>query len=215
MESIIAALISAVASVIVALISKKSAASETNNTPVATGARKRSKVVWSGKKQWRIAILLLIAWLLLSPPLIHWDIVGINLFVIVAVTVVISFVWPIKPLAASAIVLILHPVNFAMEPLAKGLRGMNPQGRLEPSKIALLLSIFLGNAILAAFLCAWRGKATVLPPDRQDKSVGFGAGQGQSSDSLSHELDRLGSLRAQGVITEEEFQKAKAKVLNA
>jgi hypothetical protein len=213
MESIIAALISAVASVIVAVISRNSPTSEKNTTPEGGGVRTEAAVTLTGKKQWMIALSILVPWLLLSPPLIQWDFAGLNVFVIMAVTLAISFAWPIKPLAAAAIVLILHPISFAMEPIAKGLRGMNPQGRLEPSKIIFLLSIFIGNAILAAVLCSWRRRARV-PLSRVTKSVGFVEGRPPTFDSLSNELDKLGKLRAQGVISEEEFQRAKAKVLS-
>jgi hypothetical protein len=211
MESIIAALISAVASVIVAVISRNSPTSEKHVTPEGSGVRTNVAITSTGKKQWMIALSILVPWLLLSPPLIHWDLAGLNVFVILAVTLVIAFAWPIKPLAAAAIVLILHPISFAMEPIAKGLRGMNPQGRLEPSKIVFLLSLFIGNAILAALLCAWRGRAKVSP--KETKSVAAAVATPPPIDSLSSELDKLGQLRAQGMISEEEFQRAKAKVL--
>src|SRR5690242_15144697 len=112
MESIIAALISAVASVIVAVISRNSPTSEKNTTPEGSGVRTKAAVTSTGKKQWVIALSILVPWLLVSPPLIHWDLAGLNVFVILAVTLVIAFAWPIKPLAAAAIVLILHPISF-------------------------------------------------------------------------------------------------------
>jgi hypothetical protein len=213
MEQVIAAIISAVASVIVALLSKSSATSEARSAFVGDQAKDKLGFSSTAKKRWMIVLALLVPWLLLSPPLIHWDIVGLNMFVILAVTLVVSFAWPIKPLAAVAIVLILHPISFVMEPIAKGLRGMNPNGRLEQSKIVFLVSIFLGNAIVAGILCAWRGRAKTAQSEI-GRPVEVAADKQQRVDSLANELDKLGNLRAQGVISEDEFQKAKLKVLN-
>lgn len=212
MESIIASLISAIASVIVAVISKSTASPEKTSTPIQSRVDRSPASSYSGKKQWRISLALLVPWLLLSPPLIQWDLAGINLYLILAVTLAISFVWPIKPLPAAAIVLILHPLSFAMEPIAKGLRGMNPHGRIDSSKVIFLVTVFLGNAVVAGILCAWRGKAKVTAT-QMSIPAGPVAEKPRAVDSLSQELDKLGSLRAQGILSEEEFQKAKAKVL--
>ena len=224
MEQIVAAIISAVASVIVALIGQKAASAGETAAPSVPSASKTERVP-SRKKPWMVMLFVLVPWILVTPPLIHWDFVSVNMFVIVVVTLIASALWPIRPLGAAAIVLGLHPLNFLMEPVAKGIRGMSMAGRFETSKVVLLLSIFLGNAVIAAGLCAWREKKVAVSgvsgrtagqfiepksqsaPDVKPQSAAFG--------SLVHDLERLTALHTQGQLSDEEFLKAKQRLLSS
>ncbi len=226
MEQIVAALISAVASVLVALIGRKTS-TESADGAASSNVRSASKAnrVPSGKRPWTVMLFILVPWILVTPPLIHWDFVGVNMFVIVVVTLITSAIWPIRPLGAAAIVLGLHPLNFLMEPVAKGMRGMSMAGRFETSKVVLLLSIFLGNAAIAAGLCAWRTKkvAVTAISDRQmEQSMDIESQRPPDieshkapSGSLVHDLERLTALHTQGQLSDEEFLKAKQRLLSS
>lgn len=148
--SIIAAIISIIGSIIVALIGRIPI-SRHDKSKIRISARYR------GKKPWLIIMSVLVLWLLLSPPLIHWDWGGINFFLIPIVTLLASVIWPIKPFSAASTVLILYPFNFLMEPFGKLTSGVSTAGHLEPGYIASVLVMAFINALLAGALCRWRG----------------------------------------------------------
>ncbi len=169
-------------------------------------------------------LTVLVPWILVTPPLIHWDFVSVNMFVIVLVTLITSAIWPIRPLGAAAIVLGLHPLNFLMEPVAKGIRGVNMSTRFEADKVILLLSIFLANAAIAAGLCAWRRRQiattaishpdVVEPTDTKSQSAAEIKSQTAASGSFVQDLERLTALHTQGQLSDEEFLKAKQRLLS-
>jgi hypothetical protein len=219
METIVAAIISAVASVIVALISRGTPPAQTDRTSETSEPSALSP--HSARKGWTILLAVLVPWIVLSPPLIHHDFPGINLFVIVGVTILASAVWPIRPLPAAAIVLALHPVNFFMEPVARMIHHMlGPMSGLDSSKITFLVSIFFANALAVAGICYWRRKSsfampltTSAAPVRKGEEVPQSTSGVHASTSLASELKGLASLHAEGKLSDEEFRRAKERLL--
>jgi len=218
METIVAAIISAIASIVVAWIGRGSAppSAESSSIPTVVSL----PVPRSFSTAWIILLALLIPWIVLTPILIHHDFPGINLFVIAVVTILASIVWPIRPLSAAAIVLGLHPVNFFMEPLAKIVRHMPyPMGGIDNSKAFFLIALFSSNALIVAALCFWRRRSLAARTVPSATSLQRpapnprGAAHPEASASLSAELNALASLHASGKLTDDEFRKAKERLL--
>ncbi len=204
MDSTIAAsLISATASIITAVISSRPRSD-------ARAARKGYSYRQPQKLPWIIIVLLLLVWLGGSPILLHWDIASLNIFVIVMVTLVLAFFFPIRPGAAAATVLILHPANFFSEDLGKFFHGVTPNFPfsssvgVDASTVILLLSIYFANAIVASLLCLWRARVPANEPSAQ------GAGRARP---LADDLERIAVLHSRGILTDEEFQAAKRRLL--
>ena len=202
-STIVASLISAAASIITAIISSRPRSA-------ARAAKKGYSYRQPKKQPWIIALLLLLLWLVGSPILIHWDIAGLNIFVIIIVTLVLAFFFPIRPGAAAAIVLILHPANFFLEDLGKVFHGVTPNFPFSSSvgvdvpKVILLLSIYFANAIVVSLLCLWRGRVRLSEQSAQ------GAGKERR---LADDLERVAVLHSRGILTDEEFQAAKRRIL--
>lgn len=202
-STIVASLISAAASIITAVISSRPGST-------ARAARKGYSYRQPKKQPWVIIIFLLLLWLVGSPVLIHWDIAGLNIFVIIIVTMVLAFFFPIRAGAAAAIVLILHPANFFLEDLGKVFHGVAPNFPFSPSvgvdlpKVALLLSIYFANAIVVSLLCFWRGRVRLSERSTQ------GTGKERR---LADELERIAVLHSRGILTDEEFDAAKRRML--
>jgi len=202
-STIVASLISAAASIITAIISSRPRS--------AAGAARRGYSYLQAKKlPWIITLVLLLLWLVGSPILIHWDIAGLNIFVIVILTSVLAFFFPIRPSAGAAIVLILHPANFFLEDLGKVFQGVTPNFPFSPyvgvdvSKVVLLLSIYFANAIVVSLLCFWRGRIRL-----SEKSA-----QGARKERpIADDLERIAVLHSRGILTDEEFQAAKRRIL--
>ena len=75
-----------------------------------------------------------------------------------------------------------------------------------------MLAFFLylgGTAIMKGFEAKWENKSndSLEDQDYEDNSSG-------NNDKLTDELDKLNQLLKDGVLTEEEFKKAKKKILD-
>jgi hypothetical protein len=205
-STIVASLISAAASIITAIISTR---------PRSTDKASVKGYYYRPVKKlpWIITLFLLIVWLVSSPILIHWDIAGLNIFVIIIVSLVLAFSFPIRPTAAAAIVLILHPVNFFLEDLGKFFHGVSPNFPfsehvgVDISSVILLLSIYFANAIIVSIVCSWRGRVP-LTGHRIESSA-----KKNASHIISEEVERLADLHSRGVLSDEEFRAAKNRIL--
>jgi hypothetical protein len=202
--AILAAIITTAGSVIVALINKASKSS----------AKQRVAVVLpsTNKRIWWITMLILIAWLLISPVAIHWDLGGSNFLLLPVVTLVLAFVKPLRPLSVAAIVLFLYAFNFMMEPLGKVTQNMSTLGHWEAGFVATILAFAGVNALLAGLICLWRSRRLVqLSNLKHEKSTEDGI-QPQSHRTIE-ELEKLTRLRDNGSINESEFQELKKRLL--
>ncbi len=204
-STIVASLISAFASIITTVISLR---------PGASGKPARKGYTYRAPRRapWMVTIALLLVWLVASPVLIHWDIVGLNIFIIIGVTVVLATIVPFRPGMAAAIVLMLHPANFFLEDLGKIAHGVRPNLGFngEVSKVVFLLSIYFANALIVWLLCWWRSRARVAEaiPQSAEPEVGT-----NSAHSMTEDLERLAELHARGNLSAEEFAAAKGRVL--
>jgi len=122
----------------------------------------------------------------------------------------LAFFFPIRPSAAAAIVLILHPANFFLEDLGKVFYGVSPNFPfgsaigVDMPKVILLLSIYFANAIVVSLLCRWRGRVRVTEQSAQR--------QGKER-PLANDLERIAVLHSRGILTDEEFEAAKRRML--
>src|SRR5690349_4755235 len=92
MDQIIAAVISALGSVIVALISKGSAPDSGSAGAAGLPQLAGNRHPPSGRRAWTVSLSLLIPWIIATPPLIHWDFVGVNMLVILIATLITSVI---------------------------------------------------------------------------------------------------------------------------
>ena len=208
--SIIGALISAAASIVVALIGKSTSARSTRRGKLQRAYTTPSR----NKRIWIITVSVLSLWILLSPPLIHWDWGGLNFFLLPIVTLSLSAVCPIKPSSAAATVLVLYPINFLMEPLAKSLQGISAANHADPVSIAILLGFAFVNAIGSWALARWRrrGFTESMEPTVEVETIPSQSHLGGSS--LADEIAKLEKLHESGVLSDDEFQKAKKRLLD-
>lgn len=206
--SVIAALISAAASILVTLIGKSP------RGPTKRSAEPLSvySVPARNKRAWIFVITILSIWLVSSPVLIHWDWGGMNFFLLPIVTLILSAVRPIKPSWAAAVVLILYPINFLMEPLGWWVADIS--GGYTSSGIAILLGLAFVNALGAWALARWRAKVFVEVLESAKQSGKGPTITTQSSSSLADELAKLNQLYKSGALSDDEFQTAKKRLLD-
>jgi hypothetical protein len=209
--SIVTAFISAAASVIVALIGKSSPARARRR-----GEPQRVYIIPStNKRVWITSILILSLWLLLSPTLIHWDLAGSNFFLIFIVTLVLSYIWPIRPWGAAAVVLMLYSVNFFMEPLGWWVHGISIS--FNPNDLGyflLVLGLGFVNTVGSWSLARWRGRKFAEIAEAETKAETTGTESHPITTLLADEIAKLSKLRESGALSDEEFQKAKNKLLH-
>jgi len=204
-SSIIAALITAIASIVVALIGKS-----------APGSKKQIHEALSfrygGSKTWVVVIVALVLWILVSVVFISERLGVLNWFLIAIVTLLLSVVAPIRPMYAAAVVLILYSENFFMHDVHILLGGRYYR---SPDYLAVLegaLAAGFAVALVVGLLCRWRGRiahaagVSVSEPEQDSPQI---------SVLLGDELSKLARLHEAGALTDEEFQKAKNRVLGA
>lgn len=203
--AILAAIITTVGSVIVALINQASKGSAKQRAAVSLPS--------ANKRIWWITLLILMAWLLISPVAIHWDWGGMNFLLLPVVTLVLAFVKPVRPLSVAAIVLFLYAFNFMMEPLGKVTQKISTSNHWEAGLVGTFLAFAGANALLAGLICRWRSRRSVQQSDlKREKSSEDGI-QPQSHKTIE-ELEKLARLKDNGSLTEVEFQELKKRLLN-
>jgi len=201
-DSIVAALISAVSSVLIAYISKGKISKSPEKAGIYNVPNWRSKV-------WIIVLSMLLIWLALSPALIHHDLAGTNFFVIMFVTFVLALAAPIKPINSASIVLALYASNYVLGPLSNRLAGSRYDARYEVSLegVLVFIGIAFANALIIYGVCALFARRAV------SKNSSILNDVNTDDLSLTSELERLGQLHEDGVLDTKEFKQAKAKLL--
>ena len=77
---------------------------------------------------------------------------------------------------------------------------------------ALAFVIYLGgSAIMKGFRAKVENKPNIIESEDKEELTEFS----DNSDKLSSELNKLNDLKKSGVLTEEEFEKAKRKILES
>jgi hypothetical protein len=202
-STIVASLISAAASIIVALLSKggaqTSAPGRRSSTP-AYAIPKRNRVIWI------IAVCILMYRMGYAALFLHWDEAGMGVLAIPLVMWILSAVFPIQPSSAAAVTLFLFPFAFSAEPIGKWRRGINFENHFEPSVVGAFVSIAFGTAFIAWLIARWRARSYwIANLDEQ---------QPTSSSTLAKGLSELAELHRTGVLSDEEFTRAKNKLLS-
>lgn len=174
--------------------------------------------------KWFRVVLVLIAWVVMSPILIHHDFSGINIFALPVVTVIAAMIWPIGGIKAMAWVFALHALNSVAEPIARIATGYeyDPFGGYRVQHIVLFSSFAVGNAIVVGLVSYWRlrrlaRKAELKPAvDVNTTSADVRhshSGKRPTEPDFVGQLGKLAELHEKGDITDEEYQQAKERVL--
>ena len=219
MEQVFAALITAAASVVVALISSK-AGERANANPRKPSVNRNEGTPRRNAKGWYFGLGLLMVWLVLSPALLHHDLGGINYFLIPVVVAVLSLAFPIPPLRAAWMSMAVYAANYVVGPLSNRLAGSIYDIKFfVPSRSGLLILFGLGfgGAALAALICYLRLRKKPMHETTSDNSAKDSRPEAdpQPDQSLPGQLARLAAMRADGALTREEFDAAKRKLLSA
>lgn len=205
-DPIIAALISASASITVAVISKTLGTPSSTRTPAQVFTRTQTRPWWP-------TLAALGLWLLISPAAIHHDIAGQNFLVIPVVLVLLALWRPRSPLTGAWVTLAAVSANFVLGPLSNRLAGATNDTAFAPDqdKLPLLVAIILGSTLLVALAC-WIGLRRISP--RADQSAPHPTTPPASSTDVVGGLERLAKLRSDGLLSEDEFQAAKKALLH-
>jgi len=222
--SVLGALISAGASILIAILNKKTSSSEGARAPKPRSARSSGRetssssetyveVQWPSPKAWYVTFGVLLVWMALTPALIHHDLAGTNFFLIPVVAVILALAVPIAPLKAAWLCFAMFAANFVVGPLSNRLHGSmydtsfigsGPPGEAR-RVLTFILSLATGTAAVAWLICFLRLKY------RRDGAVEHSK---RASTGLASELEKLTQLRTSGVLSEVEFQQAKAQLLS-
>jgi hypothetical protein len=198
MESIVAAIVSAVASIVVALINRERSAKQTSTVPVALIQEQKR-----GSRAWLFAVLGTVVWAVVASRLTNrGDLLEINFFVLIPiVSIVAAYVCSPQPLAAASGVFAIHAVNAGLMSVSR-IRGFMIA---SASDTLLLLLAFTVNAVLAALAARWAKRG-------QRRSAQLAGGEVHPS-STTDQLTQLARLRTDGLLTDDEYIKAKNKLL--
>jgi hypothetical protein len=141
---------------------------------------------------------------------VHHDFAGSNFLFIPIMVIPLALIVPLRPLKAAWMSLALFAANFILGPMSNRIHG----SRYDTSfiggtpgggqKLAFLLSLAGATAAVTAAICFLRLKF------RKQSVVGSTA---PVSSGLASELERLAQLRTSGALSEDEFQRAKDKLL--
>ena len=203
--TVAAALISALASIISAYIATRNKSQDTKVPEVET-----SKEVASISLKGNIVIwitVMILGWIiaLTLGVFVHHDLSAlVSYFGINAICFVLAYFKPLRPFFALALNFLVFPATLAAEPVSKWLEGRSSTSRFD-FELTPLLGYVLIPAIIVWFINN-QGLKRVIPIDDSNEN--------DTSLGISEELTRLSELHKQGKLTDEEFTKAKQKLLS-
>jgi hypothetical protein len=207
MEGIAAAIISAIASIVVAVI---------NQHYAATSRRHRTAKIdvpdIPGPSLWAVSVAMVVVWVLVAPHLTRDpNLLTFSFFVAVPLaTLVLAYLTAPPPLLAASGVFAIHAVNAGVMSFST-VPGFI-LGSRSGSDVTLLLGAFALNAVLAAFVAKWRRRGASRRAEHVASPRAPEIGSPAASD-LTERLATLSKLRDEGNLTEEEFSAAKRKLL--
>jgi hypothetical protein len=194
------AIISAAASVVVAIIGKIG-----NEKPVETGAASSRPGV--AIRPWMMTSAALSLWFL-ATAFIWPQFAKDNFLLIPPVMVALVLVRPIWPLAASLVTAGLFAGNVSAILLSNGFaHKMDPQPVIHSLPTFLLFAC--GWALLAYVLSVWRSRVTITRTVPALRTVARAKGRNRSSDT---DLQKLARLYCRGNLSTDEFLCAKAAI---
>ena len=204
-DTILAALIGATSSIVVALVGRRPADGTRLESRSAPGHQLPPLA-------WVVTLAILAVWLLISPGAIHHDLSGTNFFLIPIVLFFLAIVKPIRPLTAGWVSLAIYSANFILGPLGNRLVGSRHDTGLDPANIwPMFLIGFVAAAIVAA-VCALRLRQR--HPTLQKAASPITQEEIQPTGSaLTAALERLVALHSDGKLSDDEFRTAKERLL--
>jgi hypothetical protein len=198
-STIVAALISAISSIVVAILGSASSAGKTN-------PESRLAIPNRNRKIWVVSSIVLLSWTIYAALFLHWDLAEMSVLLIPVVVLVCSLAFPVKPTTASATALFLFPFAFAAEPIGKWKRGMIFDNHFEPTAIAVYVAIAFGTAFVAWLINRYRIRSFRVSTAVEEQS--------ELNSSLAKEIADMAKLHREGILSDEEFKKAKSKLLS-
>ncbi|WP_347331721.1 SHOCT domain-containing protein [Marinimicrobium locisalis] len=198
-STIIAALISAAASIVAAIIGNARSSGAEKGHPNLLIPRRNQRM-------WIIAVSVLLGWLIFAALFLHWDLAGMSVLAIPVVMWTFAAAFPIRPSIAVAAVLFLFPLAFTAEPIGKWRRGMSFDNHFDAGVVGTFVGIAFGTALITWIIAWWRSKS--LPRETRDEQLAPNSG------TLAKDLSELSALHKAGALTEEEFVRAKEKLLS-
>jgi hypothetical protein len=177
----------------------------------------------SGHRKRLVAMLIIAGWLVMSPIAIQRGLPVINLFGLLAITATAAVIWPINGIKAASWVFVLHAVNFVAEPIANIATGykhnpfVNLQGFLIVTTLVVLNAIGVGLLSQLRLQASLRKRMTAASRKAGiHNAADRGSNHGTDKDDPDFilQLERLIKLHGAGEISDEEFIKAKQKILN-
>jgi len=199
-SAIIAAAISAVASVIVAILGRPRPSPPESGRRVTTYSfpERHARI-------WVVAVTVLVAWTVLAPLFLHWDVAGLSIVIVPVALWILSASVPISPPVPPALALLLLPLAFLSEPIAKWRHGVSTVNHFEPAALGILLAVAFGSAAIAWLLARWRASAfgSTTPSSQKPEAPA----------AWTKDLADLAKLHRTGELSDEEFARAKDKLL--
>ena len=220
--SALGALITAVASIVVAIINRKSdpnGGSPSSGTPgsaTAAAFHRPGAVSPGATRVWYVALAVLLLWMALSPAFVNHDFAGMNFIAIPIFFVPLALIVPVRPLKAAWMCLAMFAANFVLGPMSNRMAGSRFDTAFisdapgDRNALQSLLLIAAATAAVSSIICYLRLKyrhSPSLSPSSSPFSPLIG--------SVTAELERLARLHEQGALSEAEFRRAKESVLEA
>lgn len=207
-DTIIAALIGAVTSVLVAVIGTQTAQGKSSGSPSLPGLKFPTR-------PWVITTIALSIWLLVTPGVIHHDFSGINFFIIPIVVLLLALISPIRPLTASWVTLSIFSLNFVLGPLGNRLAGSRYDTAfgLEFSKLLPLLMLGVITALIAWGVCALRLRHGNFSQSLEDVEKTIQNNAPVAGQNLAAGLEQLAKLHSDGKLSDDEFKMAKNRLI--
>jgi hypothetical protein len=201
METIVAAAISALASIIVAWIGR-SRITKLSTAESSSGGQESRKQ----PRLWVASVLVIFSWIIVASFLTKDpELLVINALVLVPIiAVALAYFTLPPPLLAASAVFAIHAVNATVMSFSD-VPGYMIAGVTD---VLILLGIFALNALLAAGAARWSAKR------RHRDSIETSPAEAGTNTQLASELARLAELHAKGSLSNEEFHAAKKKLLD-
>lgn len=197
-STIIAALISAVAYVVVALAGKAASPARTPGRPIAPRRNRRI---------WVVSVCILASWMFFAALFLHSDTAGItSILAVPLVTWILAAAFPIQPGRAAAVPLLLFPLAFLAEPISKWRGGMNFENHFAPKALVFFVGIGFVTALIAWIIARWRMRSSWATVHVEQSPT--------ISSTIAKGLSELADLHRTGVLSTEEFILAKNKLLS-
>ena len=209
-SSIVAALISASSSIILAVISRAHDRQYARQHPDSSP---RYRVVTQHRALWCTVIGLLVTGVVSAAFTLHHDLAAGSMLVVPLVLWILSTAAPIRPAYAAAIALLICPLAFAAEPLAKWHRGSLFDNHFESAALVFLVGYAFTVAMITWGINRWRVRRPIAAGDDQSPLVAPHPVM-QGTHTLTKGLAELADLHRDGILTDEEFGRSKDKLIS-